>query len=221
MVLNYLYSNFLEECAFAAACGTSQKELTDCIEARVFPAPSYVFESKGRSVSFVSDFAEDATYRFHLKGHADWFESVSRLGLSTEDRARDYFFNRYEQAKRTFLTSAFGKQLTEFSPKTADAFDAKYAQSTWGHFLSGAYGVCTRDGQPESVFLKQAGVLFVEHMTARGPDSLSHAQLKLLERTVNFLDAVESDFAPHEVPQASRQRCIVDVNAKFFNRIVA
>lgn len=40
-----------------------------------------------------------------------------------------------------------------------------------------------------------------------------------LERAVAFLDKVESDFAPHEASQTSRQRCIVDVNARFLSNI--
>jgi hypothetical protein len=221
MLLNYLYSNFLEEGAFAAACGTSRQDLTDYIEARIFPAPSYVYESKGRSVSFVSDVVEDVTYRFHLKGHSEWLTSITRLGLMAEDRARAHFFNRYTEAKETFLTSDLGNQLATIAPQIPSEFDADHSSMTWKHFLSGVYGVCTRDGQPESVFLKQAGVMFVEHMISEGPGSLSDTQLKLLKRTVDFLDAVESEFAPHEAPQASRQRCIVDVNAKFFNRLAA
>lgn len=221
MLLNYLYSNFLEAGTFAKACGISEKKLTDFIEAGIFPAPSYLYESSGRSVSFVSDFTEGDIYRFHLREHVAWFTSLTRLGLMTEDRAREHFFNRYEQAKKTFLTSDLGKELTDNAPKIPSEFDTNHADMTWRNFLNGVYGVCTRDGQPETVFLKQAGVMFIEHMTARRSGSLSDTQLRLLERTVNFLDTVESDFAPHEIPQTSRQRCIVDVNVKFFNRMVA
>lgn len=221
MLLNYLFSNFQEERAFAQTCGVSLAELSRLIEARVFPSPSYVYESNGRSLSFVSDFSEDTKYRFHLSGHATWFDGIGRFGLDDESRARDYFFKRYEAAKETFLTSDFGLQLAEVAPDIATQFDIAHANSTWKHFLNGVYGVCTRDGQPESVFLKQVCVMFIEKMIAGGPGSLSAAHLQLLKRTVAFLDTVESEFAPHEIPQTSRQRCIIDVNSRFFEKMAA
>lgn len=221
MLLNYLYSNFLEERAFADACQSSSKALGILVQARVFPAPSYEYTSNGQSVSFVSDFTDCDTYRFHLKGHTAWFDVITRLGLHTEERARRHFFSRYNEAKVTFLTSDLGRQLVEAAPDVGEQFDVEHADATWGHFLNGVYGVCTRDGQPESVFLKQAGVMFIEKMTAAGPGSLTPAQTQLLKRAVTLLDAVESDFAPHEAPQASRQRCIVDVRADFSLNVAA
>jgi hypothetical protein len=219
MLLNYFYSNFLEEGAFAEACDTSRQELTALIDARVFPAASYQYTSSGQSVSFVSDFADRATYRFHLTGHTVWFEAVRRLGLDHEDRARRHFDNRYNNAKETFLTSNLGRQLTKVSNDVPAHFNGDHADMTWNNFLNGVYGVCTRDGQPESIFLKQACVMFIDRLNVGGPGSLSATKLKLLQHTVMFLDTVESDFAPHEAPQTSRQRCIVDVNAQFFDRV--
>jgi len=221
MLLNYLFSNFLEEGAFAQACDVSPAELTRLIEARVFPSPSYVYESKARSLSFVSDFAEDHKYRFHLIGHSAWFDAIGRFGLDAEDRARSHFFRRYEGAKEIFLSSDLGLQLVEVTPDIMSQFDSAHATSTWTNFLDGVYGVCTRDGQPESVFLKQAGVMFIEKMIAGGPGTLSATHLRLLERTVVFLDTVESDFAPHEVPHTSRQRCIIDVKSSFLDNMAA
>lgn len=220
MLLNYLYSNFLETSAFAAACDTSEQTLADGIQARILPAPSYEYQSNARSVSFVSTADDTATYRFHLKGHVAWHRDVMRFGLTSEDRARSHFFDRYDQAKKMFFTSDLGKQLADTAPHIPDVFDDTHATATWAHFLNGVYGVCTRDGQPDSVFLKQAGVMFIDQMIADGPP-MSRDQLNLLARAVHFLDAVESDFAPHEAPQASRQRCIVDVKARFFDTVAA
>ncbi len=221
MLLNYLYSNFLEEASFAPSCGVSVQTLTAMINARVFPTASYVYHSSGRSVSFVSDFDDDGTYRFHLKGQQKWFETIQRFGLDTEDRAHSHFFQRYDAAEQTFLSGGLGQQLASFAPDIPKKFDGEHAIATWNHFLGGVYGVCTRDGQPETVFLKQAGVMFIEKMIAKGPGSLSAAETALLERAVALLDDVESDFAAHEVAQSSRQRCIVDVRSNFLSQKAA
>lgn len=221
MLLNYLYSNFLEESAFAETCGIPLHDLHSLMDRRIFPAPSYIYESNSRSVSFVSDFDEDATYRFHLRGHEAWFDAIRHFGLEKEERARRYFFSRYETAKETFLTSELGRKLVEVAPDIPENFNSGHADMTWENFLKGVYGVCTRDGQPESVFLKQAGVMFIEKLTIDGPGSLSAPMLELLDRSVTFLDRVESEFAPHEAKHASRQRCIVDVQSMFLDQAAA
>ena len=217
MLLNYLYINFFEETQFANAVGTTTEDIQSLIAARVFPAPSYAYDVKGRSVSFVAEFKDHQTYRFHLRGHTDWYRDITQLRLDTEVRARDHFFDRYDHAKAAFLTSSLGVELQAQAPNVVNQFDDEHSNSTWGHFLNGVYGVCTRDGRPESVFLKQAGVMFIEQMIGDSPDKPSPAKSELLRRTVNFLDGVESDFAPHEAPKSSRQRSIEDVRAQYFD----
>lgn len=221
MLLNYLYKNFFEECQFANVVRTDTEQLNALISARVFPSASYAYASNGQSVSFVADFPDTQTYRFHLRGHTDWYRDITQLCLDTEARARAYFFDRYEQAKSTFLSSFLGAELQAEAPDVVRQFDKDHGISTWGHFLNGVYGVCTRDGRPESIFLKQAGVMFIERMIVGGPDNRSYPQIDLLGRAVDFLDGVESDFAPHEAPKVSRQRCIVDVKARFLDKKAA
>ncbi|WP_390911289.1 DUF6058 family natural product biosynthesis protein [Pseudosulfitobacter sp. SM2401] len=221
MLMNYLYANFLEEEAFVAIKETTRDALTALTQARVFPAPSYVYACKGSSVSFVSSVHDDATYRFHLKGHSAWFESVVQLELATEDHARQHFASRYDDAKRMFFANGLGQELSKVAPDIRQQFDTDHAKATWDHFLNGVYGVCTRDGQPESVFKKQALVMFIDHSVANGPMHSSQVQLQRLERAVAALDEVESDFAPHEVSQTSRQRCIIDVRTNILGKIAA
>jgi len=221
VILNYLYTNFLEHGDFARTVDVTPADLDAAIQSRIFPAPSYVYQSAGRSVSFVSDAPDDTSYRFHLRGHSQWFQSLMRLGLDTEARARGHFFTRYDQAKESFLTSRLGAALTDLAPDVPARFDADHADATWGHFLGGVYGVCTRDGQPETVFLKQACVVFIDHMIAGGPGKMSVDEHRLLHEAVDFLDRVASDFAPNEVAQSSRQRCIIDVRTQFLNKRAA
>lgn len=214
MLLNYLYANFLEEADFAEACGCSPAALRSAINANVFPRASYTYISAGQSRSFVSDESKSETYQFHLKGHVAWMQEIIRFGISTEAQARQRFFARYDAAKDAFLSGDLGGSLAQASPGVSRRFDEIHARATWAHFLNGVYGVCTRDGQPETVFLKQIGVMFIEAMTAKNASALAQERHSLLERAVDFLDTVESEFAPHEVGQTSRQRCIVDVRRK-------
>ena len=68
---------------------------------------------------------------------------------------------------------------------------------------------------------KQALVMFIDHVVANGPTQSSQVQLQRLERAVAALDEVESDFAPQEVSQTSRQRCIIDVKTNILGKLAA
>lgn len=100
------------------------------IAAKVFPSPSYVYDSKGRSVSFAAGFSDEQAYRFRLRGNTNWYRDIVQLGLDTEARARAHFFNRCDQAKSMFLSSAFGGELQEQAPDKVDQFNDDYANST-------------------------------------------------------------------------------------------
>lgn len=215
MLLNYLYDTFLEEAAFAKAAQMSLPQLQGFIERGICPDASYSIQTDTASTSFIATHLDHKTYRFHLKGHIRWIETLSSLGIETEAHAQQHFFARYDEAKRQFLSGSLGEALREYAPNVSAKFTSKYATDTWGYFKQGVYGLCTRGGQPEGIFVKQACVLFIEEMIATPPDAMSNAQIEVLATTVDHLDKVESDFAPHEVSQSSRQRCITDVKSRY------
>ena len=221
MLMNYLYAHFHEESGFAKAAGVSADELHDLFSERLIPTASYVIGTNTRSVSFVSDYRGQETYRFHLKSYVSWIETLRRLSIDTEARAREYFEQRYNLARDTFLSGELGHQLNAAAPDVIAGFDTQRADATWGNFLDGVYGVCTRDGMPETVFLKLACVDFVDHLVAPEQIERTRTRLSLLHSLVDFLDGVEAEFAPHEVAQSSRQRCIIDVKARYLTRPAA
>ncbi|WP_417454735.1 DUF6058 family natural product biosynthesis protein [Kiloniella sp.] len=47
------------------------------------------------------------------------------------------------------------------------------------------------------------------------PENISPLSKSRLQTVVNFLNKVEADFAPHEVPTTSRQRCINIVRKQY------
>ena len=222
MLLTYLFKHYLEEADFLKAAGLSAEELAERLRARSFPAASYRIESETRAESYLGPQAERGAYRFHLKGHLDWLAALRRLELDSEARARSYFEQAYGTARWHFFSGPLGRDMLELVPGLAAPFDAAKAEETWREFLAGVYGLCTRDGQPGSIFLKQAGVLFIERLTAAAePAELSAAQRAVLARAVALLDGVLSDFAPQEVARSSRQRCILDVTARYLRPAAA
>ncbi|TRW97716.1 hypothetical protein FNJ84_09530 [Paracoccus sp. M683] len=213
--MTYLYANFHDEPVFAAHAGMSVPELHTHIARRLCPDASYQVEANWQAQSFVATHSEPRTYRFHLRDHQHWLRQIQLLGITKEIGARRHFQVRYGAARDAFLSGDLWQRLTRAAPQVPAAFDAARDEATWDYFLQGFYGVCTRDGQPETIFLKQAGVMFIEAMTSGDPQALSPDDRALLAQVVALLDRVESDFAPHEVALSSRQRCIIDVRARF------
>lgn len=216
MLLGYLFKNFYEESSLPELVNISARKLCDLTESRAMPKPSYTLDVRVNAVSFVADHSELATYRFHLKGYTDWINALDRLSISNEIPAKEYFQSEYMNSANSFFSGEMGKSLIATMPDLPEAFDEAYFETTWQYFLDGVYGVCTRDGMPRSIFLKQAMVLFIDGFVEMYPDpDISSEHRFILDNAVKFLNTVESDFAPHEVQNTSRQRCIIDVKAKY------
>ncbi|WP_157994751.1 DUF6058 family natural product biosynthesis protein [Paracoccus tegillarcae] len=213
--MTYLYTHFLDQPDFAQQAGLSSAGLRSHIAGRLCPDASYRLDVTLSVRSFVATHDEQRPCRFHLKGHLRWLEQIERLGIADETAARAVFTARYDAARSAFLNGRLGQRLIRAAPNVPDAFDRAHADATWGNFLDGVYGVCTRDGQPETIFLKQAGVMFIEALTAPPAETLTEQDQALLAEAVAMLDLVASDFAPHEVARSSRQRCINDIRARY------
>lgn len=216
MLLNYLYSQFYEEQVFLNLLGLCPADWQSLQERRLMPAASYQLTSRAQCASFLGEYQEREQCRFHLKSHRRWFEDLQCFGLTQEQAAKAFFLSRFRNAKTAFLDGEMGGRLHGLYPDVLAAFDSDLEERTWGHFLNGTYGICTRDGQPDTIFRKQAGVRFIDKMTETEPHLFPADQLELLRQTVDFLDSVESEFAPHEVAQSSRQRCIINVRERYF-----
>ncbi|MEE9454111.1 MAG: DUF6058 family natural product biosynthesis protein [Paracoccaceae bacterium] len=216
MLLTYLFKNFTEEATLLREAQISATDLSDLTQKRVMPKPSYIVENKADVTSFVMENSEIKLYRFHLKGHVKWLEAVQALNLDTEARAKAHFQSEYENAATVFFSDALGASILAIMPHLAKEFDAAHFDATWAYFLEGVYGVCTRNGTPENIFLKQACVRFIDYFTEAFLDAqISPDRRETILATVDFLDKVESNFAPHEVSITSRQRCIIDVRKRW------
>lgn len=117
-------------------------------------------------------------------------------------------------AIKEFLAGELGAKIIEIYPQSEWCLD-DYSE-TWQQFLDGTYGLCTRSGLPNEIFLKHIYIRFIEFVTqANRPNDINNALLSLLSESVKELDKVESDFASHEVAQSSRQRCIINIRKDY------
>ncbi|WP_310619000.1 DUF6058 family natural product biosynthesis protein [Flexibacterium corallicola] len=216
MLFDYLNNNFLSEPRLLAQTGGNSQRLHDLIEAQVVPAPSYRLDMSCKSHSFFGEHQERQDLRFYSKGQVDWIKAIKSMGIEGEPQAKAYFLVRFEAAQQAFFAGTLGQALDELMPDLRNSISPAQFEETWGYFLDGTYGVCTRDNLPETIFLKQTGVRFIKYLTAITPEEMADRTKEVLRQTVDLLDSVEADFAPHEVSRSSRQRCILDVRQRYF-----
>ena len=214
MTLNYLFQNFLEQSEFARQANISASALEGLIDRQISPTASYCYQANGQVGSFISDHEDMQLYRFHLKGHLVWINAIQNLQIESQLSAQNYFFDRYNSALRLFEESGIGKELNVLIPEVLPKFDDALRADTWGHFINGVYGVCTKDWMPETILVKQVCVKFIDAFTATGYLRHSTRHRELLLKTVDLLDQVVSAIAPHELEKSSHQRCVLDVRAR-------
>ncbi|MBL1422612.1 MAG: hypothetical protein COC24_019065 [Alphaproteobacteria bacterium] len=214
MLLNYLYDKYLERSAFCAAAHIDLQTLEEWEAANLVPKASYIMDNDLQVKSFVAEHQETQKYKFYLKGQLEWLTQIADKNITTENAARHYFETQYGFAIKQFLATELGQKIAEIYPQSSWNLD-DYSE-TWQHFLAGTYGLCTRSGLPNEIFLKHIYIRFIEFVTqANRPNEISSKLLELLREAVDALDKVESDFAAHEVAQSSRQRCIINIKKDY------
>lgn len=215
MLLNYLYSQYIEQTDFCAAANIDIARLEQLQSSGLVPKASYVVELNLQAKSFVAIHQEAQKYLFYLEDQLTWLAQIADKKITTQAAARHYFETQYNLAIDSFLHAELGKKITDIYPQ--NIWKLSDYSETWGHFLDGTYGLCTRTGLPNEIFLKHIYIGFIEFVTATNrPKTIDPNLLKTLQRAVDALDKVESDFAPHEVAQSSRQRCIIDIKKDYF-----
>ncbi|WP_085909054.1 DUF6058 family natural product biosynthesis protein [Kiloniella majae] len=216
MLLNYLYANFYEEASLLKQSQISRDKIQHFIREKRAPQPSYVIDANLGAVSFVSQATLSEAYKFYPQTYPKWLKILKSEKLDTGDKAKEYFKQAYQAAGQNFFESEQGKDLLEEHPTLPDYLTPEHFNETWNHFLGGIFGVCTRENLPQGIFEKQLLVRFIDYMKQHhSPENISPLSKSRLQTAVSFLNKVEADFAPHEVPTTSRQRCINDVREQY------
>lgn len=214
MLLNYLYDKYYERSIFCAVANIDSSTLEALEAANLVPKASYILDIDLQATSFVTAHHETHKYQFYLKGQIEWLAQIAAKNISTENAARHYFETQYGLAIGAFLASELGAKIAKVYPQFKWGL-SDYSE-TWQCFLDGTYGLCTRTGLPNDIFLKHIYIRFIEFVTeANRPNEIRPELLSLLSEAVVALDVVESDFAAHEIAQSSRQRCIIDIKKDY------
>jgi hypothetical protein len=189
----YLNRHFLDTGALDGAllAGLQQRGMA--------PAPAYRLRIAVECESFFGAHSETCETHYYASGTPAWLADVA--GLPDAAAAHALFAQRYRD--RVAQLGA--------APRT----DA-YLREEWQHFLDGTYGLCSRDGLPETIADKEVAAANVKDIVDKGREQvLTAAELLYLRHWVNLLDRASAAFAPHEVARSSRRRLVDDVRAAY------
>ncbi|MGJ8529471.1 DUF6058 family natural product biosynthesis protein [Maritalea sp.] len=218
MLLPYLFSNFYEAAEFCARADCSTDEFAQMQAHKITPNASYQLETNMEVTSYIGVHQENCALQFYPKSGLDWLTLLQNTNITNEADAKQAFTTQFEATKTTLASSPGGKEILGVFPELIAAFDDHQLEATWQHFLDGTYGICTRTGLPDAIFLKQFYVRLIDQMVGQySASSIPEKSRVMLQKAIFCLDQVEAEFAPHEVTQSSRQRCIIDVRANYFD----
>lgn len=214
MLLNYLYQEYLETSEFCKLANIQPAELSSLQKAKIMPNASYNLDINLHAKSYVAQKIENKCYQFYRKSQLIWLTIIDQRNILTEEAAQQYFKTQYEMAVADFLLSELAKNVCKNYPQSQ--WGLSPIDETWQHFLDGTYGLCTRSGMPNEIFLKQIYVRYIDFLNQKYTPNTMGTELRIvLSKAVNALDKVESDFAPHEVAHSSRQRCITNIKKDY------
>lgn len=147
-------------------------------------------------------------------GHQKWYEAIKQENITKEASAFDLFTARYHAAHHTHFNREIGKIMQQLWPAISKPPKTSDLAASWSYFKEGVYGVCTSDGLPETIFQKQYGVRFMNHVMSTPAQDAQEVE-KLIRQIIDWLDRVIAPFAPHEIASSSRQRCIINAGNRF------
>lgn len=217
---SYLQSYFQPTNTHAAACELSEDELEQLIASGTYPNASYQVQHHFQCTSFVADKKQHTNQAWHRSSHQNWHQALKQNHIKTETQAFELFTSTYLEAHQVHFNGPLGQAMQHFWPALATLPADDYLNASWSYFQQGVYGVCTRDGLPETIFKKQCGVKFIDHLMAQQAQ-FSNVEIEQILQIIGWLDHAAAPFAPHEVATSSRQRCIINARIHFHQLLTA
>lgn len=194
----YLSEHFLDEQAFAAACGLAPQELARMVHARLIPGPSYVVSKATLWSDVFGDLpAPGAKEGRHFRAaHTAWVERAR----TTPDESG---------LKCRFLDELQAALDAENLTLHADRDDV------WEHFLKGTYGLCVVEADSaRAIARKEALQERLAALRKRDPLPSREVLLPLIEA----YDAVLMPFSPIDRPLSSRRHLIDELRRRIWER---
>ncbi|MCZ4272346.1 DUF6058 family natural product biosynthesis protein [Maritalea porphyrae] len=214
-MLNYLFQFFHERDHLLTMFDKDVTLLDRQIKNQCAPKPSYEVIAPLTCSSYFGAFSEQSELHFFATGQRQWLIDLKAEQIETGLKAQAYFESRCAKAFEQFRQTEIAQHAQNVGCEKLTSLSKQRRDETWRHFLDGTYGVCTTDGLPETIVLKQTLVSTIDRFLQRQQKKNNDVELESLLKVVNALDQVEPPFAPHERLRSSRQRCIVNVRATY------
>lgn len=217
MLLDYLYKNYMSQTEFCREAKLTDQQLSDLQNKLLLPTASYQLKTIINCQSFTGEFDQTVAHQFYHPNYIKWHKQLISDNVTTKRRAFGTFKRAYEMARADFIGSDIGRDIVEIF--TQNTWKLSPVENIWAHFNEGTFGLCTKSGLPDHIFLKQIHGSFIRHITSKFlADQIPPEIAGTLRRSVDELDKVTSCFAPHEVKNSSRQTNIVNIRHDYLNR---
>lgn len=220
--LRYLEANFIPQNAVTRETGIAADVIQSFVDKRLLPRACYFPNAAGRLSSNLGNTTVALeTAWFHpsaiplIRDTDALLEAHVDPGALAEQRKRGFM-----AAYVTHLQVLNELKLVE-TAVWEDAFSdegsrAVIAESEYGHWIAGTYGLCTRANTPEAVAVKECMVSNIDWLTRNGErDELPDDVREKVSRYIGLFDCVAALFAPFERSASSRQRLCVNIPARY------
>ncbi|HEC01768.1 MAG TPA: hypothetical protein ENI91_08745 [Sphingomonadales bacterium] len=205
-LISYLDKHFYTKDKFLALSKVTNKKFMEFQTLGIMPSCSYLLKTDISCHSFFGEHKEQATQEYYAKGNLSWLGTL--LALHQPSDAFPIFKERYQSELNRLKDAGF----TSNDPRVTSKID-QHILEEWGYFIDGTYGLCTKTGLPEDIAAKELAILIINNLLNTG--SLSDSDITDLGKAVDLLDNASSLFAPHERPDSSRQRLVVEIRRKY------
>jgi len=205
-LMKYLNERFYTRKELVEISGISEVQLTDFQNRLVMPLSSYNLSLDISCKSFFGEHSRSEQIEYYSRGYISWLGILH--SMKNTENAYNLFKERYMSTITKLAQNGFVAREKKLNAGLHD-----HIKEEWKHFLSGTYGLCTKNGLPEDIASKEVAISLINELLDK--ENLSEIELAHLDKAVTLLDSTSSDFAPHEYQRSSRYRLIDEVRRKY------
>ncbi len=205
-LVKYLNEHFYTREELVEISGVSELQLADFQKRLLMPLRSYNLSLDISCKSFFGEHSSSGQIEYYSKGYTSWLGILN--SMENTENAYNLFEQRYANTVEDLARSGFVSNEGKLNAGLDD-----HIKEEWKHFLSGTYGLCTKNGLPEDIASKEVAISLINELLDK--KLLSKIELVQLAKFVTLLDSSSSDFAPHEYQRSSRYRLIDEVRRKY------
>lgn len=217
--VDYILENFMPIEQIALLSNLAEEQLHAMIAARCLPGPAYEVTGIYRIQSVFGEHEEQKVRAYYPASHVARARTLARSNIPYELLATELeqaFLSHYVSALEGMKANEFGlAHLFDKHGRVGGKGAEQFLAEEFQHYLTGTYGLCTRNNTVEEIATKEIMIAKIKHLTQQFEQGSCAELPERLAEAVEALDKVSAPFAPHERERSSRGAYIDEVRAKY------